>query len=515
MGKPNIVLIQADQLAPQFLPAYGHPLIETPAISQLADEGVLFERAYSNSPLCAPSRCSMMAGVLPSRIGGYDNGAEFPASVPTLAHYLRLQGYRTCLSGKMHFIGPDQLHGFEERVTTDIYNADFNFSVVWPDNQEEGRRRDVQLSWGGNTPAVQAAGTAERTLQLDFDEEVGYQAVQKIYDYARTGDERPFFLVASFTHPHDPFIITPELWDRYRHEDIDMPAVGPIEEGLRDPLSDRIHRFLGMDADTFSETEIRTARHAYYAMVTYFDTKVAALLDALNRCGYRENTVVVLTSDHGEMLGERGLWHKRNFFEQSARVPLIVRAPGRFSSRRVDTLVSLVDLLPTLADLAGCPAEELLQPLDGKSLVGLMEGGALEAERTIRSELLCDGVDAPTVMIRRGALKFIYSKLDGGLLYHLEDDPNELEGIGTNSTRAEELGDLTEEVRGFWDLDALCEDILLSQRRRMVVNAAHGSSGVPMWDYEPRQDPSRRYMRGSIKGMGWQDDEKRAVVRVS
>ena len=185
MGKPNIVLIQADQLAPQFLPAYGHPLIETPAISQLADEGVLFERAYSNSPLCAPSRCSMMAGVLPSRIGGYDNGAEFPASVPTLAHYLRLQGYRTCLSGKMHFIGPDQLHGFEERVTTDIYNADFNFSVVWPDNQEEGRRRDVQLSWGGNTPAVQAAGTAERTLQLDFDEECRLSGGPKRYTTTR------------------------------------------------------------------------------------------------------------------------------------------------------------------------------------------------------------------------------------------------------------------------------------------------------------------------------------------
>ena len=513
MNKPNILLIQADQLAPQFLSAYGHELVDTPAISRLARDGVVFENAYCNSPLCAPSRCSMMAGVLPSRIGAYDNGAELAASVPTIAHYLRLQGYRTCLSGKMHFIGPDQLHGFDERLTTDIYNADFNFSAVWSANEEDAARRDIAFTWGGNTHAVRAAGTAERTLQLDFDEEVGYQAMQRIYDYARDGDESPFFLVASFTHPHDPFITTPALWDRYRHEDIEMPAVGPIEEGLRDPLSDRIHSFMGIDIDTFTEDEIRNARHAYYANVTYFDTKVAAILDALDRCGYRENTVVVVTSDHGEMLGERGLWYKRNFFEQSARVPLIVNAPGRFTGRRIETLTSLVDLLPTFAELAGCPADELVQPLDGESLLPLMEGAAGDPERTVRAELLCDGVEAPAVMIRRGTRKFIYSKLDGGFLYHLGDDPRELEDIGRTPAGAQPVRGLTADAQAFWDLDAICEDILLSQRRRILVNAVYG--GLPMWDYEPRQDPSRKYMRSTIKAMAWLEDEKRAVVPVS
>ena len=129
--RPNILLVMFDQLAPQSLPSYGHPVVKAPHLERLSAEGVLFESAYCNSPLCAPSRFSMMAGQLASRIGAWDNAAEFPASIPTFAHYLRLAGYRTCLSGKMHFVGPDQLHGFEERVTTDMYPSDFGWTPEW------------------------------------------------------------------------------------------------------------------------------------------------------------------------------------------------------------------------------------------------------------------------------------------------------------------------------------------------------------------------------------------------
>jgi len=123
--KPNIVLIMADQLAPHFTGTYGHPLVKTPNLDALAARGMRFDAAYCNSPLCAPSRASFMTGQLVSRIAAYDNASDFGASVPTFAHYLRRAGYRTCLAGRMHFVGPDQLHGFEERATTDVYPADF------------------------------------------------------------------------------------------------------------------------------------------------------------------------------------------------------------------------------------------------------------------------------------------------------------------------------------------------------------------------------------------------------
>jgi choline-sulfatase len=131
--KPNILILMADQMSAPFLPFYGPSPVKAPTLSRLAAEGVLFTSAYSNSPLCAPARFTLQSGLLPSKIGAYDNASEFPASTPTMAHYLRLGGYRTILTGKMHFAGPDQLHGYEERLSTDIYPADFGWTPDWTD----------------------------------------------------------------------------------------------------------------------------------------------------------------------------------------------------------------------------------------------------------------------------------------------------------------------------------------------------------------------------------------------
>ena len=158
MKQPNILFVMADQMAASALPVYGHLLVQAPNIERVAAEGVVFEDAYCNSPLCAPSRFSMMSGRLPSRIGAYDNAAGFPSDIPTIAHYLRAAGYATALSGKMHFVGPDQLHGFEERLTTDIYPADFGWTPDW---ENPDQRIDC---WYHNMASVKQAGIAEATI---------------------------------------------------------------------------------------------------------------------------------------------------------------------------------------------------------------------------------------------------------------------------------------------------------------------------------------------------------------
>ena len=175
----------ADQMAPAFLPIYGHLLVRAPNMQALARSGVVFESAYCNSPLCSPSRASFMSGRLPSRTRVYDNAAEFSSEIPTFAHCLRLAGYKTVLSGKMHFCGPDQLHGFEERLTTDIYPADFNWTPDWD-------RPDERPSWYHNMKSVAEAGVCVRTNQLDFDDEVAFAAERAIFDIARANDRRPF-----------------------------------------------------------------------------------------------------------------------------------------------------------------------------------------------------------------------------------------------------------------------------------------------------------------------------------
>ena len=175
MPAPNILIIMADQLNPAFLPAYGHKRVKAPNIAALAQSGVTFANAYCNSPLCSPSRAVFMTGQLPSRTGVYDNASEFRADIPTFAHHLRRAGHRTMLSGKMHFCGPDQLHGFERRLTTDIYPADYGWTPDW-------NRPSERPDWYHNMSSVTQAGLCVRTNQLDFDDEVVFEAERAIYD---------------------------------------------------------------------------------------------------------------------------------------------------------------------------------------------------------------------------------------------------------------------------------------------------------------------------------------------
>ena len=183
MPKPNILFIQVDQLTAESLKAYGNSVCHTPNLDRIAAEGIVVDDAYCNFPLCSPSRASMATGKLCSKIGAYDNAAELPASVPTYAHYLRAAGYQTVLCGKMHFIGPDQHHGFEKRLTPDLYPADFSWVPNWGDEGE----RDTN-----DTRSVTISGICERSVQIDFDNLVTYNAIQHLYDMARSSDDRPF-----------------------------------------------------------------------------------------------------------------------------------------------------------------------------------------------------------------------------------------------------------------------------------------------------------------------------------
>jgi len=302
----------------------------------------------------------------------------------------------------MHFIGPDQLHGFAERLTTDIYPADF----AWTPNWAAGPRDKPS---GISMINVLQAGTCVRSLQMDYDDEVENLAVQHLYDQARRPGRKPFFLAVSFSHPHPPYTAGREWWDRYRHDDIDMPRVAPIPVEERDVHSQWLHASHGADLQPVSDEQVRNARHAYYANISYIDDKVGRLLRTLAECGMADDTIVVFTSDHGEMLGERGMWYKQTFFEPSVRVPLILREPGRPGSRRVHAPVSLVDLLPTLMDWAGGPGA-WTEPLEGRSWTPLLAGRAEEPEpRQVLSEYTDMGVIAPARMVRRGDHKYIHT----------------------------------------------------------------------------------------------------------
>jgi len=486
-NQPNILFLMADQMAAPFVGAYGGPAL-TPNIDRLAANGVLFRSAYSNSPLCAPSRFSMMSGRLGSRIGAYDNASEFASAVPTFAHHLRRAGYQTSLVGKMHFVGADQLHGYEERLTTDIYPADFGWTPNWRD--PEGRFD----WWYHNLDSVVTAGIADATNQFDYDDDVGYQTIRKLRDLARTADDRPWMMTASFTHPHDPYVTRRTFWDRYDHGQIALPAVGPAVGAADDPHSGRLRRLMRVDTTNLTDEQVRVARHAYYANCSYVDDWVGHILDTLGYHAMADNTVVVFAADHGDMLGERGLWYKMNFFEHAARVPLIVYAPNHFAPSEVTAHVSLIDLAPTLIDLAGA---DFAPSLDGSTLLPLM-GGALDPGRTVVGEYLAEGAVAPIFMIRRGDRKFIWSAPDGSQLFDLAMDPHEVTNMASDPLHAPEAAAFQAEVERTWDVAKIHADVLESQSNRHVVDQALRRGRYSAWDFQPSTDAAARYVRNHL-----------------
>ncbi|HSH42926.1 MAG TPA: choline-sulfatase [Arenicellales bacterium] len=489
--RANILIIMMDQLSARALRAYGGRTAKTPNLDRLAEMGTVFDNAYSNSPLCAPARFVFMAGQLPSRIGAYDNAAEFHSEIPTFAHYLRLQGYETTLSGKMHFIGADQLHGFESRLTTDIYPADFGWT---PDAEHPEQRFDW---WMHNMLSVKQAGVAEYTNQLEFDDETGHRAVQKLYQLARGTDPRPFCLVTSFTHPHDPYAARQRYWDRYREEEIEMPTVPAMPYEQLDPHSQRLYKAAATDEYEITESDIRNARHAYFANIAYLDDWIGELLRTLEETNQLDSTAIVLTADHGDMVGERGLWYKMSFFEWSARVPLILRLPGERGGRSVATPVSLVDVLPTLVDIAADGGADIdyAAPVDGTSLLPLVTG---EEERAVLGEYMGEGTAAPLVMIRRGPYKYVHCEIDPPQLFDLDADPEELRNLAADPSYAEVVSGFAVEVAERWDLQAIRRDVVASQHRRRLVGRALMTGRHTPWDFEPDADAANHFMRNHL-----------------
>lgn len=488
--KPNILIVMADQLGARALRCYGNRIALTPHLDELAAQGVVFDNAYCNSPLCGPSRYVFMSGRMASAIGAYDNAVEFPASLPTFAHHLRNAGYRTILSGKMHFCGPDQLHGFEERLTTDIYPADFGWVPDWT---HFATRQD----WYHDMSSVRDAGPCVRTNQMDFDDEVIFAARRKLFDLARDTDDRPFCMVVSLTHPHDPFAMTAEYLDRYDINAIDMPRFQPDPANL-DPHSKRIRHICNADREPVTQTNIRDARHAYYAAISYVDDQIGLILAALRAAGLAEQTTILVTADHGEMLGEHSMWYKMSFFEDACRIPLIVHAPARFAPKRVAASVSSVDILPTLVDLAGGSAP--VWPglaVDGQSLLGHLNGH--DGHDGVFGEYLGEGAIAPVVMIRRGPYKFIHCPADPDQLFDIPSDPDEQVNLATHPTHAARCSEFRDEIVQRWTLPALHADVLASQGRRRFVNHALRQGQYRPWDFQPTTDASEQYMRNHLR----------------
>lgn len=448
--KPNIVVLMSDQHGAWALGSYGHPFIQTPNLDRLAQRGVAFDSAYCNSPICGPSRSSFLTGRLPHAIAAWDNAQPLPSDIPTWAHYLTTAGYQTVLTGKQHFIGPDQHHGFELRLGSEVHSTRIQVGSINPFHPTD-------------TSKYLRTGVG-RTRYIEYDYAVEDEAVRYLQGEGRD-PERPFALCVSFITPHFPLVAEQEYMDLYWPHHADLPVMPPgCPEGLH-PAWRALRQYY--NADLMDAERTRRARAAYYALCTFMDRRIGNVLAALERSGEAENTIVIYTSDHGEHLGSRGMWWKSSFFEESVRVPLIIAWPGHLpQGQRRAQVVSLVDLSATLLAMGGATP---LDDLDGRSLLPLLAGRSQGWPDCAFAEYYASGADAPRCMLRQGKYKLNYFGDYRPQLYDLETDPAEWYDLAGTPEGAPVVAALTAEIEQRWDGTAIARQVERSRQRRLVV----------------------------------------------
>ncbi|MEZ4863725.1 MAG: choline-sulfatase [Caldilineaceae bacterium] len=498
-NQPNILLIISDQMTAALTGVYGHPVVQTPNLERLAERGVRFDAAYTPFPLCSPGRACIMTGRHASAIGAWDNGALLPADQPTFAHYLSNAGYDTVLSGKMHFVGPEQLHGFRRRLNTDIYSSDFDW--VRPEwiaiKETQGADCETVM---GNRPRYNAHGYTGEGVQinvwhnaLSYDEETHFRALEYLRARGRMRDQGPFLLCASYHHPHEPFWPPQEYWDLYAGAEIALPEFPANLDESYSMLDRNLNAYHGTRRYNLRDPEgLYRLRRAYYGLVTYMDRKVGELLDALEANGLADNTVVVFASDHGDMLCEKEMVQKRCFYEWSCRVPLLVRFPdGWKGGTTYAAPVSLLDLLPTFAELAG--VQQLL-PHDGVSLIPQL--AQVESERIVYAQAH-EAVGMPCIMARQGQYKYNYIHGYQPQLFNLTIDPGEWQNLADDPMHQTVADSLSRHILAQFDPTAMVTANLASLYRRALIRDTmkrHDQTWAHFPSFDARQGAMDQYL---------------------
>lgn len=434
-ARPNVLLLMADDLAAT-LACYGHPYAQTPNLDALAARGVLFRGAYCQFPHCNPSRSSLLSGLRPGTTRVTNNEDNLYTNIPdvlTLPHHFRNQGYATARCGKIFHLGvPSGLESMDDPQAWE-FGTPFRSELPYP--KKRASVVDVPTKKGQGLGWQEIPGGDDQLCDGDF--------ARTAVDWLKKRDpSRPFLLAVGFHRPHLPLVAPAKYFDQYSFDAIRLPDA-PADDEADIPPPARNGAVPGYKLSTTPEQR-RAAIRAYLACVSYVDAQAGRILQTLDELKLRDNTIVIFTSDHGWHLGEHGLWHKRSLFEESARVPFILHAPGMAANgRESDGLIELLDVYPTLCDLCGVPAPKHLQGVSLRPLLNdpeqaLHEAAFTQARRGPQAEHW--GRSVRTARYR-------CTQWDEGRagteLYDHQSDPHEYVNLAADPAHAAELARLT------------------------------------------------------------------------
>jgi choline-sulfatase len=478
--KPNILAIMSDQHAPGVLSCLGHPAVKTPHIDALAARGVNFSQAYCPYPMCTPARASYLTGLLTPQHNVWELGSPLSASIPTWAHALGSAGYQTSISGKMHFIGDELLHGFQRRVCGEYhpYLRPFAYDP-WQKPITDDR---VMIG------SVQRAGPTDTpTKGEQFDQAVHDAALADLALMAaqRQSTGQPWAISVGYFLPHAPYNVSKPWWDLYDGVDIPLPDTPPTGRLFEHHIPEQMQgsrKWLGLSTDGATPDQVKNARRAYYGMISKVDHMVGQLVQRLKDLGEYENTIILYTSDHGDNHGAHGMWSKLNFFEESVGLPFVLAGPPRDPSFLTPGTcrapISLIDWLPTLLDLTG---QSWPLPLPGHSLLPLLKDPSQTwPTRPVISDYACGGTRVPIRMVRQGQYKACFAPPHPPVLYDLAADPHEWHDLGQSPAHQPIIQKLESIARqDGWNPQTLLAHITQEKRTLEYLRTVEGGENVP------------------------------------
>ncbi len=464
--RPNLLFLFSDQHTQRIAGCYGGLPGLTPNLDRLAAAGVTFDHAYCPSPLCVPSRMSMLTARYPYEQECWTNDDYLRSDAATWAHAAGAAGYRPVLAGRLHSMGPDQLHGYAERVVGD-------HSPNWGGVP----RHDLGVLDKANDPwreSLDRSGIGQSAYQVK-DQETAAAACEHLRHVAearRAGRDEPFCLTVGFLLPHPPYVAWREDYERFAGRVAPAAHTEPPDDPHPWEAWWRDNRAIG---DIDAATALR-ARTAYHALVHRLDALVGDVLSCLADAGLDDDTLVVYSTDHGDQLGERGLWWKHTLYEDSVKVPLVMRWPGRMpAGERRAQVTSLLDVAATMVDALGGPA---LPHARGRSLLAVARDARTNWVDETFVEHCTDSVPAWTGgratqqrMIRSGRWKLVYHHGDAPQLFDLDTDPHERDDLSAQPVHAARRERLLARVLDGWHPDAIAARIRARRQDKDIIDA--------------------------------------------
>ncbi len=454
-NRPNILFICSDQHSYKYAGFAGHPIVQTPNLDRLAQEGTVFTAAYSAAPVCVPGRASLMTGMYPSDVGSYCNSTVWDGSYPVWGTYFRDHGYRTFAFGKLDL--DDTLPtGFDTTPSenghkhnpdiTSLFRMPLCYRIDERDQVDGHERNDYSIN----------------------DRKVTREALEFMTGEAQKPGA-PWLLYLGYVQPHPAFAALDTFYEKYYPDNVDMPEVSNEElEGLNMVYQELRH--FKRIATPIDREKIKRARSGYYGMITELDESIGKVIRALKETGQYSNTLIIYTSDHGESLGEHGLWLKNNLYDCAIRIPLIISGPGIPANNRFDTPVSQIDLTPTMLDHARIEKPSYLR---GKSFDRFFTPGKAGVDNVVYAENHSEGNCTGSFMIRKGDWKYIWFSEYGELLFNLADDPGEKKDLSGSSAYTDVKEEMRRELYSRIDPEKITREAFRKQKAMLDSLAAN------------------------------------------